>query len=212
MKPVRLINLLLIVVLLLTSVALEAQKSKKIILFNGKNLNNWEFMLKDPSVDPAGVFTVRDGVINISGQPFGYMRTKKAYSEYKLHVEWRWPTEATNSGVFIHGQSPDTIWLKCLECQLQAGNAGDFVCMNGADIKERTNKTSRVVRKFAPSNEKSVGEWNTMEVVCRGNTIEVYINGLLQNRGTQANISSGFICLQSEGKNIEFRNVFIEKY
>jgi hypothetical protein len=29
---------------------------------------------------------------------------------------------------FIHAQQPDTIWLKCIECQLQAGNAGDFIC------------------------------------------------------------------------------------
>jgi hypothetical protein len=49
------------------------------------------------------------------------MRTEKSYSDYKLHVEWRWPGEATNSGVFVHGQEPDAIWLKCIECQLMAG-------------------------------------------------------------------------------------------
>ena len=88
-------------------------------LFNGKDLNNWVFHLKDPAVDPATVFTVQNGVIHITGNPFGYMRTKETYSDYKLHVEWRWPSEATNSGVFIHAQQPDTIWLKCIECQLE---------------------------------------------------------------------------------------------
>jgi len=212
MKTSGLLNLLLITLFYLTTIPAEAQKGKEISLFNGKNLKNWEFMLKDPSVDPAGVFTVKDGVIHIKGDPFGYMRTKKAYSDYKLHVEWRWPYEATNSGVFVHGQSPDTIWLRCIECQLKAGSAGDFVCMNGADVKERTNKSSRVVTKFNASNEKPAGEWNTMEVVCKGTTVEVYVNGLLQNRGTEANISAGFICLQSEGKDVEFRNVFITKF
>lgn len=180
-------------------------------LFNGKNLNNWVFHLRDASADPAKVFTIKDGVINIGGDPFGYMRTKKKYSDYKLHVEWRWPLEATNSGVFVHAQPPDTIWLKCIECQLSAGNAGDFVCMNGADINERTNKSSRVVRKMSPSNEKPVGQWNTMEVTCSGNTIEVYVNGTMQNKATGSNISSGHICLQSEGKDIQFRNVYITK-
>jgi hypothetical protein len=212
MKTSLLEKLFVIILFILTTFPAEAQKGKEIKLFNGKNLKNWEFMLKDASVDPAGVFTVKDGVIHIKGDPFGYMRTKKAYSDYKLHVEWRWPSEATNSGVFVHGQSPDTIWLKCIECQLKAGSAGDFVCMNGADVKERTNKSSRVVTKFAASNEKPVGEWNTMEVVCKGSTVEVYVNGLLQNRGTEANISDGFICLQSEGKAVEFRNVFITKF
>ncbi len=85
-----------------------------------KILSNWVFHLKDQDIDPATVFTVQNGVIHITGDPFGYMRTKEIYSDYKLHVEWRWPAEATNSGVFVHGQEPDAIWLKCIECQLKS--------------------------------------------------------------------------------------------
>jgi hypothetical protein len=187
----------------------KADQTENIQLFNGKDLENWVFFLKDKTVDPTSVFTVQNGVIHISGNPFGYMRTKDTYSEYRLHVEWRWPSEATNSGVFVHGQRPDTIWLKCVECQLMAGKAGDFVCMNGADMNERSDKSSAVVKKLAPSSEKATGEWNTMEVECSGNTIEVYVNGVLQNRGTNVSVSQGSICLQSEGKDIEFRNVFL---
>jgi hypothetical protein len=182
-----------------------------IMLFNGKDLGNWTFTLKDPAVDPAGVFTVKEGVIHISGDPFGYMRTKEQYRDYKLHLEWRWPAEATNSGVFIHAQEPDAIWPACIECQLMAGNAGDFVCMSGADMNERTDKSTKVVAKKLPSNEKPVGQWNTLEVICRGNTIEVSVNGTLQNTGTGVTLSKGRICLQSEGKDIEFRNIFLVK-
>lgn len=211
------------VILLTVSLSLSAQskgkqkkdkkpaKSENVQLFNGKDLSNWAFCLKDKSVDPSTVFTVKDGVINISGSPFGYMRTKEKYSDYKLHVEWRWTSEATNSGVFVHGQEPDAIWLKCIECQLMAGNAGDFVCMSGAEMNERTDKSKVVVKKKADSSEKPVGEWNTMEVTCKSNTVEVVVNGVLQNKGTNVNISSGSICLQSEGKDIQFRNVFITK-
>jgi len=189
----------------------KTPKTDQIQLFNGKDLNNWVFQLKDISVDPSGIFTVMNGVIHIAGNPFGYMRTNDSYSDYKLHLEWRWPTEATNSGVFIHAQTPDTIWIKCIECQLAAGNAGDFVCMNGADMKERIDKSKIVVKKMAASNEKLVGEWNTMEVVCNTSTIEVYVNGLLQNKATGLNVKSGHICLQSEGKDIEFRNVYLTR-
>lgn len=178
-------------------------------LFNGKDLKNWIFQLKDPAVDPAGVFTVKDGVIRITGNPFGYMRTREQFSEYKLHLEWRWPTEATNSGVFIHTQEPDTIWPACIECQLMAGNAGDFICMGGTDMNERSDKSKIVVPKKHPSNEKAIGEWNTMEVICKGNSIDVYVNGTLQNQANGVTLSKGSICLQSEGKDIEFRNVYI---
>lgn len=186
-------------------------KRDLIELFNGKDLNNWVFMLKDPAVDPLKVFTVQNGLIHITGNPFGYMRTKKAYSEYKLYAEWRWPLEATNSGIFIHAQLPDTIWPRCFECQLAAGNAGDFICANGSDMNERIDKTKRSVRKMNPSNEKPVGEWNVMEVVCKANTIEVFVNGVLQNKATGVSASEGFICLQSEGKDIEFRNLSLTK-
>lgn len=216
-------TLLVTVILLTASFAISAQpkgkkekdkklsKNETVQLFNGKDLSGWTFFLKDQSVDPATVFTVKEGVINISGSPFGYMRTTEKYSDYKLHVEWRWPAEATNSGVFVHGQEPDAIWLKCIECQLMAGNAGDFVCMSGADMNERTDKKNVVVKKKAESSEKPVGEWNTMEVTCKGRIVEVVVNGVLQNKGTNVNISSGSICLQSEGKDIQFRNVYITK-
>jgi hypothetical protein len=189
----------------------EKPKTETIKLFNGKDLNNWAFHLKDPSVDPAKVFMVRDGVIYIKGDPFGYMRTKESYSDYVLSLEWRWPAEATNSGLFVHSQLPDTIWPKCIECQLKAGSAGDFVCMNGADMNERKDKTVRSVKKLAESSEKSPGEWNKMEVTCSANTITVNVNGVLQNKATGLNINSGHICLQSEGKNLEFRNVVLVK-
>jgi hypothetical protein len=212
---------LLIIIIIATPDSLTAQtqatknqkngnsENETVQLFNGKDLTNWVFYLKDPKVDPTTVFTVKNGVINISGNPFGYMRTKESFSDYKLKIEWRWPAEATNSGVFVHGQQPDTIWLKCIECQLKAGNAGDFVCMNGADMNERTNKASMSVKKMAASSEKPTGEWNSMEVTCSGNTIEVVVNGVLQNKGTNLNVTKGSVCLQSEGKDIEFRNVFL---
>jgi len=184
--------------------------TNNIQLFNGKNLSNWVFHLKDPAVDPSTVFTVRDGVVHIKGDPFGYMRTKDVYSEYTLHVEWRYPVEASNSGVFIHAQLPDTIWLKCFECQLKSGSAGDFVCMNGAKMNEMKNN-SRVVTKMGASSEKPVGEWNSMEVICKSNTIEVIVNGTLQNKATGISDTNGHICLQSEGKDIEFRNVFLTR-
>lgn len=221
-KSIRLIALLLISLLAVQNITSgqstaknnkkpENKESEKIMLFNNKDLSNWVFKLKDPSVDPGKVFSIQNGVIHISGNPFGYMRTKDSYSDYKLHVEWRWPSEATNSGVFIHAQLPDSVWLRCVECQLQAGNAGDFVCMNGADMDQHTDKKKPFVTKMSKSSEKPAGEWNNMEVICKANTIEVTVNGVLQNKGTNVNLSKGSVCLQSEGKDIEFRNVFLTK-
>jgi len=193
--------------LMLSGTGVSGQQTRQgIALFNGKDLSNWTFYLRDPAVDPSTVFTVQDGVIHITGDPFGYMRTKDEYSDYRLTLEYRYPVEATNSGIFLFVQPGDTIWPQCFECQLAAGRAGDFVCMSGATMAE---STQRVISKFNDSNEKPVGEWNRIEITCRGNSIEVMVNGLLQNRGTGTSVSRGNICLQSEGKDIEFRNVLL---
>ncbi|HOB83397.1 MAG TPA: DUF1080 domain-containing protein [Bacteroidales bacterium] len=189
----------------------EAAKESSTVLFNGKDLNNWAFFLRDPSADASQVFTVQNDVIHITGNPFGYMRTKESYSDYTLHLEWRYPGELSNSGVFIHAQLPDTIWPKCIECQLKAGNAGDFVAMGGSDMNERTDKSVRVVAKLAESTEKAAGEWNTMEVTCISDNIDVFVNGVLMNKATGVTIKEGHICLQSEGKDIEFRNVYLTR-
>jgi hypothetical protein len=186
-------------------------KTEIIQLFNGKDLTNWVFKLKDPSFDPSKVFKIENGVLHITGLPFGYMRTKDSYADYNLHVEWRWSAGSGNSGVFVHTQVPDTTPLKVIEVQLAAGNAGDFMCGQGVSMNECSDKSKRTVKKMAPSSEKPAGEWNIMDVTCISNTIEVTVNGVLQNKGTNVSLSSGHICLQSEGKDIKFRNVTLTR-
>jgi hypothetical protein len=83
--------------------------------------------------------------------------------------------------------------------------------MNGAEMDQHKDKSTILVPKFGKAAEKPAGKWNTMEVICRGNTIEVSVNGIPQNKATNVNLSEGSICLQSEGKDIQFRNVFLTK-
>jgi hypothetical protein len=60
------------------------------------------------------------------------------------------------------------------------------------------------------SSEKPAGQWNTYEIYCEKDTIRCSVNGVLQNEGTAATLTAGWICLQSEGSPIEFRNIYIE--
>jgi hypothetical protein len=64
---------------------------------------------------------------------------------------------------------------------------------------------------MAPPSEKAVGEWNTAEITCKASTIEVAVNGVIQNKATGISHSKGYICLRSEGKDIEFKNVYLTK-
>ena len=178
-------------------------------LFNGENLEGWTCVLDEKSDVPTSeVYGVKDGNIHIVGNPFGYMRTDKKYSNYKLHMEWRWVGEGTNSGLFLHVQDGDKLWPNAIECQLCNGKAGDFVMLGGSKISEIECVGQFPIKDRVGNFEKPVGEWNIAEVVCQGNSITVYINGQLQNQAT-SETSEGYIALQSEGGSIEFRNVYL---
>lgn len=193
--------------------SLEAQEVEP--LFNGKDLSNWNFVVDKDEVPADQVFSVDNGVIHISGSPFGYMYTKSKYSNYRLHVEWRWPDGIiSNSGIFLLIEDPKNPFPNGIECQLHAGDAGDFVLLGGSDLAEYHSPEGQgrpkfpVMKKMTESSERPAGDWNEADIDCQDGIITVYINGVLQNRGTNK-IKEGYIGLQSEGKDIEFRNVTI---
>jgi len=210
MKKTILSLTLMTVLSAIVSMPVNAQT---IDLFNGINLDGWGFVLQNNTKAPSEVFSVQGGVIHITGNPFGYMFTLEKYENYRLHVEWRWPQEATNSGIFLHVQNENKVWPNAVECQLQAGNAGDFVLLNGSDLAEFVTKEGEtrpafpIIRKKNASPEMPVGEWNNAVIICENGCITVFINGVLQNEGTKSLHKSGHIALQSEGKDIQFRNV-----
>lgn len=182
----------------------------KIELFDGKSLAGWSLVSEDPQTPASAVWSVRDGVIVCAGKPNGYARTLQMYRDYQLRLEWRFPSGPGNSGVFVHISGKDKVWPTCLEAQLKSGEAGQVRCNGGSKVTELTPASSIAVARIGPESEKPVGEWNRCDIVCRGNTVTVHINGVMQNKVTGASVSAGAIGLQSEGKPVEFRNIVIE--
>jgi len=77
--------------------------SDAVVLFDGKNLDQW-VTVKDKS--PAG-WTVANGVITVNKKA-GNIETKKSFTNYQLHLEYRIPADITgegqgrgNSGLFL---------------------------------------------------------------------------------------------------------------
>ncbi len=188
----------------------EVQTPGRTELFNGQDFDGWKLFLTDEKADPTDTWSVKDGVIHCTGSPVGYMRTTLGYENYTLYFEWRFPGKGGNSGVLLHGSEPDQVWPTSIEGQLESGNAADIWVIGPVDFSEHTNPDDRRVPKREASNEKPLGEWNAYKVVCNGDTIELYINGLLQNRATECTVTKGFIGFQSEGAPIEFRNMYLE--
>ena len=130
-------------------------------LFNGRDLSGWTTWLVDAKrQDPRGVYSVRDEMIRMSGDGFGYLSTDRAYKDYRLVVELKWGTQnfrtrkgmARDSGIFLHSVGPDGASYDCgwgsrrsntghdissgaykaaIECQVMEGGFGDLLLIQG---------------------------------------------------------------------------------
>ena len=206
--------------LLLASVVLAActNTDSREMLFNGKDLTGWMVFVGDSSAAPENFFYVKDGVIETPGVPLGYLRTNGTYSDYRLHVEWRYTGEPTNSGIFLHTNGPDKLWPAHFQCQLKHKDAGDFIVQDAglsAMVRDSLYVSSETIRPVVPkltaSSEVPPGEWNSADIVCSGDSIQITINGVLQNVASRVSLTSGGIGLQAEGSAIQFRNIWIER-
>lgn len=194
-------------------------------LLDGKDLSGWYSFLENTGYeDPDGNFKVEDGVLHVLGKDFGYVATKKAFSNYHLKVvfkwgERQWPPRETgrrDSGVLYHfgAQEEDKVWPKSIECQIQEQDCGDVWCVGTMmDSPNRDEQAWGMKHIFRSENfENPHGEWNTIEIIADGNRIEHYVNGHLVNCGTNVDVDAGRILLQSEGAEVYYKSVKITPY
>ena len=108
--------------------------------------------------------------------------------------------------------TPDAVWPKSIECQVQEDDCGDTWCVGGVtmDSPNRSEQAWGMKHIIRAANfENPRGQWNTIEVIANGDCIEHYVNGHLVNVGTRATVSSGRILLQSEGAEVYYKSVEI---
>ncbi|MCE7972953.1 MAG: DUF1080 domain-containing protein [Leptolyngbya sp. PLA1] len=184
------------------------------LLFDGKSMDGWVAIvpsLKDtPHVSAlAAVATADNGVLVIKGQPIGYIRTAEKFKNFILRLQWRFdPAKgAGNSGVLLRMVGEDKVWPKSVEAQLHSGNAGDFWNIDNYTMTVDPARTNGRNTKKTHGAERPLGEWNEYEIVVNKGDVVLYVNGEELNRATSVEAVPGFICLQSEGAEIHFRNV-----
>lgn len=185
-------------------------------LFDGRDLAGWEFTTS-PATAIAAVCTVRsDGVIAAAGAPVGFIATAATHANYRLHVEWRWPAGApknANGGVLVHISSgpKDRAWPLSFQVQMKIKSVGDLLPMAGATFAEPLTSAPGAATPqkahTAPDSEKPAGEWNTADITCRGDTIEVVVNGVPQNKVSGCSLHEGKIGFQFEGTPFELRHI-----
>jgi len=193
-------------------------------LFNGKDLTGWYSYLKTrgKSNDSAGVFSVKDGLLHITGQEFGYIVTNKKFNDFHLVAEFKWgekkypPREnrVRDNGILYCVVDSDKVWPRAIECQIQEGDCGDFWLIDSVTVvidgaRTQSTKNTRAIKK--KDNEKPSGEWNRLEIFMqKGKCIHI-MNGVVVNEGTDASLRTGRLLIQSEGAEIYYRKIEIEE-
>jgi hypothetical protein len=162
---------------------------------------------------PADAWYVRDGAIGCTGQPNGFLRSKKKYRNYILRAEWRFQQGYTprpeedgwpNAGFFLHAQEVKNNWPVSLEVQGHFGEAGSLFGVRGGKI---TGAKRGPIVKDRPK----FGSWDKYEITSKDGKITIMLNNVLVNEGTDAWPREGNICLQSEGWPVFYRNIEVKE-
>ncbi|APZ93768.1 3-keto-disaccharide hydrolase [Fuerstiella marisgermanici] len=115
-------------------------------LFNGKNLEGFYTWIRDQQyADPNKVFTVKDGMIHVSGNGYGGLITNDSYRDYHMIIEFKWGEKTwgnredrtRDSGILLHCWGPDggygKTWMASIEAQIIEGGVGDILVLSGVD-------------------------------------------------------------------------------
>jgi hypothetical protein len=190
-------------------------------LFNGKDLTGWVDVNTSKET-----WSVKDGLLVCTGLPIGVMRSEKQYENFMLHIEWRHMKPGGNSGVFLWSDAtpgPDRPLPKGLEVQMlelqwpalhptkdgkpnhQGYVSGELFGANGLEIVPENPRGKRSMSyEFRCLG---AGEWNTYDVVAVDGVVKLSINGKFVNGVSQSTVRKGYLCLESEGSEIHFRNI-----
>ena len=201
----------------------------------------WVAMGKDDFVPVNGAPNTwqwaDDGLLHCSGIPVGVMRTKKTYQNFEMAISWCHLKPAGNSGVFVWASEealakltkpglPDVgIEVQVLDpgfteaYEKSSGKKGDWFTCHG-DVFPVKNSTMKPfpplspdgVRSFPSKNlTKTSGEWNHYLIRAINGVIRLWVNGEEVSGGENCNPANGFLCLESEGSPIDFKDIKIRE-
>ena len=198
-----------------------APPSDAIVLFNGRNLDSWV----DSKGNPAK-WTVADDVMTVA-KGTGDIKTKQAFGDVQLHIEWRTPAKVDGEG---QGRGNSGIFF-CEMYELQVLDSYENRTYSNGQAGSIYKQSMPMVNASRPP-----GEWQSYDAIFIAprfnqdgtlNTpgrITVFHNGVLihhytEIKGTTEYIGSpkivahgkGSIRLQDHGNPTSFRNIWVRE-
>ncbi len=179
----------------------------------------------------------KDGSVHCTGKPVGVSRTKKEVTNFELVAEWRHLKSAGNSGIFVW-VPPDA--LKDLKPNKLPGAGIEVQVLDHGYLEQYEKKTKKKADWFTTNGDvfpvgkskmtpfpptspngqrsfprknlsKGVGEWNHYYVRAINGEIRLWVNGEEVSGGKNIEPRTGYLCLESEGSPIDFKNIRIRE-
>jgi hypothetical protein len=183
-------------------------------------------------------WTWTNGIVHCTGKPVGVIRTKKLHTNFELVAQWQHLQPGGNSGIFVwatpesikeleqgKGRLPAGIEVQVLDhgytdqYEKQTGKKADWFTTNG-DVFPTGSTTMDPFPPLSPNGKRSfprknlskgVGEWNHYYVRCINGEIRLWVNGEEVSGGANIRPATGYLCLESEGAPVEFRELRIRE-
>ncbi len=186
------------------------------LLFNGKNLDNWQGNKVD--------YTAENGVILVNPKEgnHGNLYTEKEYSDFVFRFEFQL-TPGANNGLGIHAPLEGDAAYVGKELQILDNTADIYKDLQPYQYHGSVYGIIPAKREFL----KPVGEWNTEEVIVKGDDIKITLNGTVIVDGNMAEASKngtadhkdhpgllrhkGYIGFLGHGSELKFRNIRIKE-
>jgi hypothetical protein len=176
---------------------------KSISLFNGTNLDNWV-------IENDAQFSVQDGVLKVN-RGTGWLRSAGVFSNFTLVMEFRFLEAEANSGIFVrtgpsshddeNGWPNNGYQVQCMDTITGRAPLATMIPY-GAPPFEHQSDLAALAKAYKP-----LGEWQTYEITCAGETLEVKLNGKRITTATSIKNRQGHIGIQAEHGLLEFRKI-----
>ncbi len=195
---------------LLCSLALLAQltpaekKEGFVPLFNGKNLDGWD---GDPRLWKISNGIVVGNTDGVTLEANTFLISKKSYSNFILRTDIKLRNH--NSGIQFRSEAFPNYVMHGLQGDMAEGNWW-------GSIYDEKGKRGVVVNGWKGKGETVVKatDWNNYELTCKGELIQVRLNGMLTAELHDTSRADGLLGLQlhkGPGMQVEFRNMRIKE-
>lgn len=179
----------------------------------GKELDNWTRGPIPPTgrLNPQSQWSIQEatGYLICEGDKgHEWLRYDDEVGDFVFHVEFRYTPVTSgkanyNSGVYARNSKDAKVWH---QAQIGGGSGGYLF---GQSMKGE-KLVGFNLSKEAEKRVKPAGEWNALEITCKGRDMTLWVNGGVTCAWHDCEVARGYVGLEAEGYRIEFRNVLLK--